>query len=369
MRIAFVSTRSDTIGGSNVHIRDLALALRALGHDAHVLGGGDGSWAARLRDDGVPYHPIASLQREIRPGLDARALLELRAALRVLSPELVSLHTAKAGFVGRLAALGLGAPVLYTPHGWAFTPGVPRGAARRYALLERLVAPLAARIVNVCAFEREIALARGVGGAARHVVVHNGMPDVDERLRARPERTPPTLVMVARFEEQKDHALLLQALAACRELPWTLELVGSGPLEGAARERSAALGLDARVRFLGTRHDVAEVLAHAQAFVLASHWEGFPRSILEAMRAGLPVVASAVGGAHESVADGVTGRLVPPGDERALAAALREVLADPERRAAFGRAGRARYEAAFTFERMLSSTLEVYRSLAPSAAS
>ena len=367
MRITYVSTRSDAIGGSNVHIRDVALAMAERGHDVLVLGGGEGVWAEDVRRRGLTYRPLRHMQRAVRPHRDAAALLELRAALRAFEPELVSLHTAKAGFVGRLAARGLAAPVVYTPHGWAFTTGVPPGAAARYAWLERLVAPLAARIVNVCVYERDIALANRIGQPERHAVVHNGMPDVASTLRARPERQPARVAMVARFEEPKEHELVLHALAGCREAPWQLVFVGSGPLEAAAQQVCRDLGLGERVEFLGTRGDVAEILADAQLFVLATRWEGFPRSILEAMRAGLPVVASAVGGVHEAVAEGVSGLMVPPRDADALGGALRALLCDPARRAAMGQAGRARYETEFTFDTMLERTLVVYSDLAQRA--
>lgn len=363
MRYAFVSTRSDALGGSNVHVRDIACAVRAAGHEPHVFGGGDGAWADDVRDHGLPYHPIRHLVRPLRPHRDVSAVVELRRALGRLRPDLVSLHTAKAGAVGRLAAIGSGAPVVYTPHGWPFTAGVPALPAAVYAGLERSLAPLTNAIVNVCDFERDIALRRRVGRRELHVVIHNGMPDVEPSLRADPASTPPTLVMIARFERQKDHDTLLLALVSCTDLPWTLRLIGDGPLRGQTERRVAELQLSDRVTFLGQRRDVARQLANAQAYVLASRWEGFPRSILEAMRAGLPVVASRVGGVHEAVRDGQEGYVVPPGDPEALAQRLRRLLGDPALRERLGAAGRARYERSFTFETMLLAHVRMYESL------
>src|ERR1035441_5888237 len=109
----------------------------------------------------------------------------------------------------------------------------------------------------------------------------------------------------------KDHRTLLAALAALRAQPWELDLVGAGPLEMEMRDLASELGLGGRVRFLGYVADPAPVLAGAQLFVLSSRSEAFPRSVLEALRAGLPVVASAVGGIGEAVTDGVNGLLVP----------------------------------------------------------
>jgi len=167
--------------------------------------------------------------------------------------------------------------------------------------------------------------------------------------------------MVARFERQKDHATLLQALAGLAHRAWELELIGDGPLRPEAAALTRALGIGDRVHFLGARRDVAERLACQQAFLLISNWEGFPRSILEAMRAGLPVVASDVGGVREAVVDGSTGLLVPRGNPDALRERLDVLLQDPTLRSRFGQAGRARYEERFTFDRMLEQTLAIYR--------
>ena len=363
MKIAYVSTRSDTIGGSNVHIRDVGCEMQRLGHEVHILGGGNGPFGDDVRRHGLRYHPLRYLGRDVRPLHDLAACFELRTRLTAIRPQIISLHTAKAGFVGRFSAVGLRTPVVYTPHGWPFTPGVPAGAAAVYAALERIAAPLADRIVNVCDFERDIAIARRIADPDRHVVVHNGMPDVPPTLRADPSRRPPGLIMVARFEEQKDHETLFGALCSCMDLPWTLQLVGGGPLMEASRRLAADLGLDARVTFEGPRTDVDQLLSQAQVFVLASRWEGFPRSILEAMRAGLPVVASAVGGVHEAVADGASGYVVPARTDAPLAERLRTLLSDPALRVRLGDEGRRRYEASFTFATMFQKTLDVYHQL------
>ena len=112
--------------------------------------------------------------------------------------------------------------------------------------------------------------------------------------------------------------------------------------------------------FHGLSHDVASILANSDIFVLASRWEGFPNSILEAMRAGLPVVASGVGGVSEAVVDGQTGTIVPSGSPEALAAALGQLMADRALRREWGDRGRQRFEAEFTFETMLEKTEKVW---------
>lgn len=358
-RVLFLITRSDAIGGAHIHVRDMAVALRRLGIDATVACGGTGVYSERLRQAGVPVHSLQHLARPIRPWADLRAYREIVGLLRAMRPTLVSIHSSKAGLLGRLACAREGIPMVFTAHGWSFTDGVGSLRTQAFRLAEVAVGRRSARLITVSEFDRRIALEAGVAGADRLRTVHNGMPDGDFP-RARPAVQPPRLVMTARLDEQKDHATLLRALGQLRDLPWTLDLIGDGPLKAQLEAQARALLINERIRFLGLRHDVPALLGDSQLFLLISHWEGFPRSILEAMRAGLPVLASDVAGVSESVQTGVNGLLVPRRDGDALAANLRELLCAPERRAAMGVAGRRRFEAEFTFDRMLASTFAVY---------
>ena len=360
MKIAYIVTRSDLIGGAQVHVRDLATALVRDGHEPVVLAGGGGPYMDLLEGAGVETVSLKHLTVPISPPRDALALMELCGALRRLKPDMVSVHSSKAGVLGRVAGRTLGLPVIHTAHGWSFTPGIPHRKALVYRWIERLAAPLASRIITVSDFDRRLALAHRLAPADRVVTVHNGMPDIDPSLAAQPGRSPVRLVMVARFEPQKDHPTLFRALAGIAE-PWHLDLIGDGPLLPDAQAMVRDLGLGDRVQFWGQRMDVARLLAEAQAALLITNWEGFPRSILEAMRAGLPVVASGVGGIAESVQDGETGFLVPRGDVEALRGRLRQILGDPGLRSRLGLKGRQRYQSHFTLEHTVDKTLAVYQ--------
>lgn len=363
MNIAFLSTRSDAVGGAQVHVRDLCLALQGSGHEVVVLLGGEGPVTDDFRTRGIPYRSLKFLDRPINPFRDGRALLEVRAALRDVRPDLLSAHSAKARWLGGVAARGLGTRVLFTAHGWPFADGVRPKAAFAYRLAERTVAPFARRIITVSEYDRRLALAYRVAPPEKLITVHNGMPTLGRDYLATPAQDPPRLVMVARFEAQKDHATLLRALAELKAHLWQLDLVGDGPLMGDTRALAHQLGLDERVRFLGARRDVAALLSAAQIFLLVSNWEGFPRSILEAMRAGLPVVASNVGGVAEAVLDGETGLLVARGDAPALRRSLERLLGSPTTRAQFGQSGLDRFQNHFTFGRMLEKTESIYRDI------
>src|SRR5260370_14237234 len=329
MRSVYVVTRSDSIGGAHVHVHDLAAALRTAGHQTIVLSGQRGPFGEELAAEGIPHYPLRHLVRPIHPWHDAAALFEIQAYLRWLRPDLVSAHSSKAGWLCRLVGVTLGIPTVFTAHGWAFTTGVPPGAARLYRWAERLTAGLADRIITVSEYDHQLALRYGVVPAAKLVTVHNGMPDIPPADRADPGRSPPRLVTIARLEPQKDHSTLLRALAQLQATAWELDVIGDGPLRSQAAALATELGISHRVRFLGARRDIATQLAQHQLFALISHWEGFPRSILEAMRAGLPGVASDVGGVRESVSEGETGFLVPREDIAGLRARPALLLDDP----------------------------------------
>lgn len=380
MHIVFIVTRADSIGGAQIHVRDLAFRLTEDGHQVTVLSGGEGDLTRMLSSRGIPFRLIGSLVRPISPVKDFLAILETRRILAELGPDIVSTHTAKAGMVGRAAAWSFGIPTIFTAHGWQFAEGI--SPLQRFVVetIERITAAMCRKIITVSEYDRRLALERRVVKPGKMITIHNGMPDLPPVPRPRvPGRAadvagpadgssvpagPVRLIMTARFQEQKDHATLFRALSGIGDRPWTLELVGDGPGLESCRGLAAELGIADRVNFAGQRLDVPERLAKADIFVLASKWEGFPRSILEAMRAGLPVAASDVGGCGESVVEGETGYLVPREDVEALRRRLGELMASPELRRRMGDAGRKRFEEYFTFDAMYARTFAVYREAA-----
>lgn len=363
MRIAYVITRGDAVGGASIHVRDLAQAMLERGHEAVVLIGGEGAVTEQLAAAGVPFRVLRHLGRAVNPVRDLRAYRELAAALAGIRPQLVSTHTAKAGWIGRAVCARLGIPVVHTPHGWPAAGRFSGARAALFEMAERIASRWAHAVICVCDQERRIALARRFASAEQARVVYNGVRDVPEDRRAAPGANPVRIVSVARFEPPKDHATLLDALAQLAALDWRLELVGNGPLEGAIRARAAQLGIAERVVFSGYMPDPSPALARAQVFVLASRSEAFPRSVLEAMRAGLPVVAPAVGGLAEAVDNGNNGVLVPHGDAAKLASALGSLIGDACRRNRMGAAGRHIYDTRFRLERMVEGTVAVYEDL------
>ncbi len=361
--ILFIITRADTLGGAHIHVADMSKWLIEKGHEVMVLLGGEGPYCDYLSKMGVPYRSSSYLCRPISPFKDVRAIAEIRSYIRKIRPDLIALHSAKAGLLGRIAAVHMRVPVVFTAHGWSFTEGVSEYSAILYRFLERMAAPLSDRIITVSEYDRALAVNAGVASSEKLITIHNAMADTFLFADPGYDKGPVRIVMVARLDAPKDHAVLFSALSGLRDYDWILDLVGDGPHEESLRDEVARMGLSDRVNFLGLRTDVAEILSRSHVFVLTSNWEGFPYSILEAMRAGLPVVASAVGGIPEAVRDNETGYLVGRGDAEALRDRLAVLLTKPDERVRLGAEGRKNYEKKFRLEHMAERTLSIYMGL------
>jgi glycosyltransferase involved in cell wall biosynthesis len=360
MRILFIITRGDTVGGASIHVRDLSRRLLNEGHEVHVLLGSGEVVPAILQTQEIPFTIIPSMVRAPHPLKDCIALLALLKFLWRWQPKLISTHTSKAGALGRLAALLFRIPAIYTPHCWAFADNFPR--AKLYRGIERIFGRLPAQIVAVSQYEEQMGIAQGVCQPGNTQTIHNGMPDF-AAAQSCPQRSPAKIVMLARFDSQKDHQTLLLALSKLKHLDWQLELIGDGPLLASIQSEALRLKLNERITFNGYSNKAESVLKEAQIFVLATLWESFPRSILEAMRAGLPVIASDVGGCSESVEHGETGFIVKTHDHQALCEKLELLIQSPELRKKMGQAGRERYEKEFTFEIMFRKYQALYSRL------
>ena len=347
-RVLLLVTLAET-GGAQTYVAALAKAL-SREYDVVVAAQGEGF------HDVPRFVPLHHLRRALDPLHDALALVELYRLFRRERPLVVHANSSKAGVLGRLAAVAAGVPVrFFTVHGGAFKAhtGI---VARAYLWADRLMSPLTTTTICVAHGERDAGLRARTCRAERTVVIHNGVPLDVPRRRAHPG--PVTLLSVGRLRAPTDFVTLVRAMAG---LEARLRIAGDGPDRPALEAEIDRLGLSDHVELLGTRDDVPELLASSDVFVLSSDSEGLPMSVLEAMAAGLPVIASAVGGVPEAVRDGETGALVPPGDSAALARALRRLVADPALRERLGDAGRRRVEQEFSLERFEREHLELYR--------
>ncbi|KYF79252.1 glycosyltransferase [Sorangium cellulosum] len=317
--------------------------------------------------------PLVVIPR--RPGLDPGLPVRLSAWMRREGIGLVHTHNPGPHLYGALAAglaraAGLaggggggGPRVVHTKHGRNY----PK--QKRKVLVNRLAAALTDRVVAVSDDARAVAIEVERVDPAKVVTILNGV-DTDvfrpgEAGAARARLGVPAagyhVGCVARLSPEKDHATLLAAFARLREVRADahLTLIGDGPVRPALEQQAARLGLEGAVTFTGTRGDVAELLPAFDVFALASLTEGISLTLIEAASAGLPIVATRVGGNPEIVQEGETGLLVSPGAPETLAAAL-EAVAVREDRAEMGMRGRARMIERFGMDRMIRAYEDLY---------
>ena len=361
MRRRILLVAQPTTEGVGRCVAQLAEAGVVDGFDVAVACPAAGDLAAHAVKAGAAWVELP-LRRPPEP-LDLVWSAKVRSLLG--GADVIHLHSAKAGAVGRLALASVahGRPAcVFTPHGWSWLAG---GAlAPVYRRFERLTAPVADVIIAVSDEERDLSLPV-LGRAARRVqVIDNGV-DVTEfspagRVRAR--AGAPLVICVGRLAVQKGQDLALSALARLAHGDARLRLVGDGPERQRLVRLAQALGVAHRVEWPGTSADVATELRSADVVVVPSRWDGLSLSLLEAMACGAAVVATRAPGT--AVLEGA-GVVTPPGDSSALASAIDELLADPGLRATLGAAARRRVEQRFDLRRSLRQNLQVWKDLAP----
>lgn len=358
VRVGHVITRMIVGGAQETVLLAAALADRERFDPVVLTGpqtGSEGSLHEELAKRGVEVVVVPQLVREVDPRKDVAAVAALARAFRERRLDVVHTNSSKAGVVGRLAARRARVPrVVHTVHGWPFHDAQRPAANAVWRWLERAAAPLADALVVVADADRVKGLAAGVGRPEQYVTVRSGLelglygPDAQVRHEVRQELGLPhdarVVGAVNRLSPQKDPLTLLHACAAVlrADPDARLLLVGDGPLRGDVEREVDALGLRGQAVLPGLRADVPRLLTAMDVFVSASRWEGLPRTVLQAMATGVPVVATAADGIVDVVEDGVTGRLVPVGDTAGLTQAVGEVLRDRGRATAFASAAAAR---------------------------
>lgn len=348
-------------------------ALRSRRHQV-IAACADGPLAARVREKGIQVEAIPFSRSLFSPFQHWRAYRELHTLMRREQFDMIHVHTPVAALIGRLAAHRAEVPtIVYTAHGFYFHDRMPAWKRRLFIGLEWLGGRTTDILLTQAEEDAETARRHGLCRGGVIAAIGNGVdparfaPDdgaVRHRIRAAlltPENRC-VIIMVGRLVAEKGYPELF---AAMRDLDAELWVVGERLVSDHAQDIGEAIArvradprLAGRVRFLGLRNDVPDLLKAADIFTLPSHREGMPRSIIEAMMSALPVVATDIRGSREEVLDGDTGILVPVADPAALARALKRLIADPPLRKAMGEAGlvraRALYDEAKVIARQIS---------------
>jgi glycosyltransferase involved in cell wall biosynthesis len=342
------------------------------------LASGERSMADLAEREGARMEQVPKLVQPPRPHLDAAALARVAAIARRFRPDVVHTHTAKAGFVGRLAALAAVRPrpaIVHTYHGHVLEGYFGPGTERAYRSIEALLARRSDRLIGVSQATVDDLVRLGVAPGSKFRVVPLGLDlepfgsvEPAERSRVRTElgigEDEVVATFVGRVVPIKRVDMLLRATAiARRSSPLRLLVVGDGELRPRLEAQARELGIADAVSFLGYRRDLPAIAAASDLAVLTSANEGTPVSLIEAAAAGRPAVATRVGGVAE-VVSADTGMVVAPGDSGAFADALVRLASDATLRARLGAAARERALRRYSAARLVADIEALYEELA-----
>jgi lipopolysaccharide/colanic/teichoic acid biosynthesis glycosyltransferase/glycosyltransferase involved in cell wall biosynthesis len=376
--VMIVITRGEA-GGAQSHVRDLCQALQARVQFTVVIGGPvqESVLGRELTALGITVCPMPDMLESLNPLKLWPAVQQLTELIHTHKPDLVHGHSAIGGLVARVAAHRAHIPAVYTVHGFGFKPEVPLVRRTAAALAEHMMARWTTQMICVSKYERDLAYGLAIDHERVHVIPNgiarlpkpeiestDGSSELSDETKQPSQQaaSTPRLIMVARMKSPKRHDLLLQALAKVRntlgfELPVTL--AGDGPLSAELRAEAKTLNLK-NITWAGDVSNVSDLLAQHEVFVLLSDHEGMPITVLEAMRAGLCVLASSLPGIREQIIpyqDGVLTTNTPD----AVAEKLLQLVRDPHLRKRLGRAAQQTFESAFAAEPMAERVLQVYR--------
>ncbi len=365
-----------TTGGTRRHLVDLVTHLDpekfeitvicATLRDARFL-----EDIERMRRQGTRIH-LVQMVRPIHPPRDLAAFVRIYRLLKCGRYDVVHTHSAKAGFLGRVAARLTGVPrIIHTPHGFPFQMDVDPLRRALYRALERFAARHTEALVCVSAEERDLASRLKLLPRSRIRVVANGIETKDgttyDSSAVHAELGIPLscdiVGAVGRYTRQKGLDYLLDAAASViQKHPDTrFLLVGDGEDQRKLQHHAKRLGIADSILFVGYREDVNPILNAMDIFVLPSLWEGLPYALIEAMRMGKAIVATNVGGARDAVWSTVSGLLVPPASAEYLADAINELLDDPDYRRRLGDSAVSFAATHYRIDTMVARLADLYR--------
>lgn len=377
LKIIQIITRLDK-GGSSRILLDIAKTLDKEKFCVKIISGLTRDAQEDLDkfslETGVEIIFINSLRRDINIFLDIAALLKIKRILKKENPDIVHLHTSKAGFLGRIAAkLAAVQTVIYMPHGHIFYGYTNFVLTKIYIVLERFSARLCDAIITLSDVESRDFLTRKIGSKDKFFTIHNGIDlkdyqviDTDRIRELKNEvdvKAPtPVVTVISRLEPVKGVEIFIRALAeVTRVIPnFTALIVGSGTLRESLQLKAKSLNLDEKIKFLGYRADIKEIISLSDIVVNPALNEGLGLVILEAQALGKVVIATEVGGVPEVIIDNQTGILVQAGDYKSLAAAIVRILQDKELAARLAIEAKKRIELEFSKEKMISRLVELY---------
>lgn len=368
-RLLFLITQSE-LGGAQKYVFDLAFSLRDEYEIAVGFGeqGGDGELARQLKAIYVKCFEINSLKRDISPIKDFKAIFEIRKIIKGWKPDIIHLNSSKISIIGSMATIFLKCKVIYTAHGWVFNE--PMNGLKRslYEKLERWTAKIKDAIICVSENDVRTAIDAKIASPGKLHMIHNGITDsplldaasAKAKLGFGPEEF--VIGSIGNLYATKGFEHFIEAMKILVDSGFNFKaiIIGEGQERAKLEDLISQYNLRQRVFLLGRIDQARQLLPAFDIYVCSSVKEGLSYTIIEAMLAQRPIIATSVGGNPEMIIEGETGLLAGPANAMSLAGRIHELLDDPARTASLGQAARQKALAEFSLDKMVEQTKEVY---------
>lgn len=380
MTVLYLITQGE-MGGAQLYVKSLAEASKAKKWAVNVaLSENNNNWLnQKITSLGGQIWSLKHLKREISPINDLLVVFELFKLFQKINPDIIHLNSSKIGVVGSFAALifrirGKKTKVIYTVHGWVFNEPIHFFKKLLFLVLEKITSHIKDKIICVSEFDKLVGIKLSIKKTNDLITIHNGIKLSKEyfldHIKAREEiglfsNNDFIIGTIANFYKTKGLEFLIKAFAMLleknKEKSLKLIIIGDGEIRQQIEELITYLKLNNKVILLGRINQASKYLRAFNIFVLSSVKEGFPYSLLEAQLAGLPIVATKVGGVPEIIDDGVNGLLATPSDTINLAKKIQILIDNTSIRDKFIQSGIKKVTNNFSLEKMIQQTLNLYK--------
>ena len=360
-KILYILTKSD-LGGVSKYLLEITKGLDKNITPYYIMSS-EGYFSEELKklgikDEQIFFVPMTNSIFDIKTHIKSN--LETLKIIQKIKPDLIHCNSTTGGIIGRISGFITRTPVIFTAHGWAFTDGISKGKQIFYKVLETLLAVITKKIICVSEYDRQLALKVMPFFKGKLVTIHNGISDISEEFKKKNfSNNKLKIVMISRFCPQKDPYTLIKAVHQCNQegLNVSLDLWGYGE-ELDKVLQSLGKSNTSKIIYKGEISDVTPILKNYDVYALISNWEGLPIGIIEAMRVGLPILVSDVGGNSECIKD--NGYLVKPQDIMDCRRQIKVLWDKLEVLAVIGQRSRKFFEEEFSAEKMTNATYQIY---------
>lgn len=360
-KILYILTKSD-LGGVSKYLLEITKGLDKNITPYYIMSS-EGYFSEELKklgikDEQIFFVPMTNSIFDIKTHIKSN--LETLKIIQKIKPDLIHCNSTTGGIIGRISGFITRTPVIFTAHGWAFTDGISKGKQIFYKVLETLLAVITKKIICVSEYDRQLALKVMPFFKGKLVTIHNGISDISEEFKKKNfSNNKLKIVMISRFCPQKDPYTLIKAVDQLNKEGLNIELDLFGYGEELDKVLSIIKGANcSNIQYKGEISDVTPILKNYDVYALISNWEGLPIGIIEAMRAGLPILVSDVGGNSECVNG--NGYLVKRQDINDCKEKIKRLISPENDLKTLGQKSRKLYEEDFKTGNMLENIMKVY---------